>query len=231
MGRSMSMLRTRLVRASIIVGLAFVMLLTSSCGLGGTAGPAGSGNVKTETRNVSGFDSVEFSSAGRLTIQQTGTDSLQIQADESVLPLLTSEVAGTTLRLGVKPGTNLAGAQNIAYTVTAKELDGIVLAGAGEVTITGVDGTDLSVAHNGFGKLSATGRVNRQVVNLTGAGQYEGRDLASQEAEVTVSGTGLAIVNASRTLVARVTGIGRIEYLGNPKVTQEVTGIGEVKRI
>jgi hypothetical protein len=231
MGRSTSSQRTRLGKGSATVGLALVMLVSSSCGIGGMVGPAGSGNVKTETRDVRGFDSVEFSSAGRLTIQQTGTDSLQIQADDNVLPLLTSEVAGTTLRLGVKPGTNISGAQNIAYTVTAKELKGVVLSGAGEVTVTGIDGTNLAVSHSGFGKFSVSGRVTKEVVELTGAGQFEGRDLAAEDAEVTVSGTGLATVNASRTLVARVTGVGRIEYLGNPKVTREVTGIGEVKQI
>ncbi|GAA4917029.1 hypothetical protein EV188_104575 [Actinomycetospora succinea] len=47
---------------------------------------------------------------------------------------------------------------------------------------------------------------------------------------MSVGGAGTATVNAARTLEARVTGVGDIVYLGNPAVTQTVSGIGTVRR-
>ena len=46
---------------------------------------------------------------------------------------------------------------------------------------------------------------------------------------MTVSGAGKVVVNASRTLHARVTGVGSVEYVGNPAVTKEVSGLGEIR--
>jgi hypothetical protein len=204
-----------------------LVVLVGGCG---SAGTSGSGNVATETRDVQGFDSVELSGAGTLTIEQTGTNSLEIQADDDVLPSLTSDVAGTTLQLGVKPGAEIANSGPIIYRLTVKELKGIAVSGAGEVTVTALDGAELSVAHSGAGRVSVSGRVTSQEVDLSGVGEYDGSDLASEDADVSVSGTGEVVVNASRTLNARVTGVGTVEYLGNPEVTQEVTGLGKVSR-
>jgi Putative auto-transporter adhesin, head GIN domain len=217
------------------------VVLVGGCGSAGTSGSgtsgsgtsgsgtSGSDTVQTETRDVQGFDSVDFASAGTLTIEQTGTDSLEIEADADILPSLTSEVAGTTLRLGVKPGVNPGNARNITYRMTVGELKGLVVSGAGEITVTALDGAELSVVHSGAARVTVSGRVTSQVVELSGVGEYDGSALESQNADVTVSGTGKAVVNASSTLDARVTGVGSV-YLGNPALTQEVTGLGEVTR-
>jgi hypothetical protein len=217
--------RPTAIRAACAMFAAVV--LVGGCGSTGTSG---SGNVKTETRDVQGFDSVDFSSAGTLTIEQTGTTSLEIQADDDILPSLTSEVAGTTLQLGVKPGVNPGNARTITYRMTVGELKGLVVSGAGEITVTALDGAELSVVHSGAAQVTVSGRVTSQVVELSGVGEYDGSALKSQDADVTVSGTGKAVINASRTLHARVTGVGSVEYLGNPQLTQEVTGIGEITR-
>jgi hypothetical protein len=222
--------RTQSLRTSCIALLAVVLLfgVASACG---SRGSTGSGNVQSETREVSGFDSVEFSGAGKLTIEQSGTESLSVRADDNLLPMLTSEVAGTTLKLGLKPGANLPDATDITYTVTVKQLKGVDLTGAGEVTLTRIEGTALTVANGGAGQVTASGRVTSQTVNLSGVGAFNGRDLVSEDADVTVSGTGSATVNASRSLKATVSGVGSVQYVGNPKVTQDVSGVGEVKKI
>ena len=173
--------------AVVLVVLAGGCGTSGTSGTRGTSGTSGSGNVKTETRSVQGFDSVEFSGAGTLTIEQTGTESLEIQADDDVLPSLTSDVAGTTLQLGIKPGVNIANEGPISYRLTVKELKGIVVSGAGEVTVTALDGAELSATHSGAGRMAVSGRVTSQVVDLSGVGEYDGSSLASQSADVTVS--------------------------------------------
>ncbi|GAA2899955.1 head GIN domain-containing protein [Pseudonocardia halophobica] len=214
-------------RARLIAATA-LLVLVAACGQ--TTVATGSGNVRTENRPVPGFDSVEFASAGTLTIEQTGTGSVEIRADDGILPSLTSVVQGTTLKLGIKEGTIPANADVINYRVTVEQLTGLTVSGAGAVTVTGLDGPELAVTHGGAARVAVSGRVTRQVVDLTGIGEYDAANLTSEEAEVTVGGAGSAVVDVSRTLQARVTGVGSIRYEGSPQVTQEVTGLGEVTR-
>ena len=214
---------------AVLAALAALALVGLVGACGGSTVTTGSGYVRTENRPVPGFDAVEFASAGTLTIEQTGTESLEIRADDGILPSLTSEVQGTTLKLGVREGTIPTNA-DISYRVTVGQLTGLTVSGAGAVMVNGIDGPELAVTHGGAARVVVTGRVTRQVVDLSGVGEYDAAGLTSEEADVTVGGAGSAVVDVSRTLQARVTGVGSIQYEGNPQVTQEVTGIGQVSR-
>ncbi len=85
---------------------------------------------------------------------------------------------------------------------------------------------------HGSGALDATvsGRVDRQTVRISGAGEYRAANLASADASVRVSGAGRVVVNAQRTLEVSLSGAGNVEYLGNPRVIEHVSGVGRVKR-
>ena len=49
-----------------------------------------------------GFYKVLIKTSGNLHIDQTGTDSLTIEADDNILPLLTSDVSDGTLIISTK---------------------------------------------------------------------------------------------------------------------------------
>src|SRR5689334_21418762 len=69
-----------------------------------TPGPATAGSGEAgESREVHGVTGVELASFGDLQIDQTGTESLTIEADPDVLPKLTSGVSGGVLRLRLAP--------------------------------------------------------------------------------------------------------------------------------
>lgn len=206
---------------------ALLALVAGGCAGGG--GTEGSGTVTTQDRPVAAFDSIDFSGAGTVIVAQTGTDSLRVEADDNLQPLLTSEVEGTTLRLGVQPGTQI-GRSTVTYRVTVSRLGGVVLGGVGTVDVTGVDGPSLSLATSGAGQLTVAGRVERLNVDLVGQGAVDTRGVEAQDVDVSVGGAGTATVSAARSLSARITGVGDIRYLGNPAVTQEVTGLGTVSR-
>ena len=219
------------MRASFatLAAVVLIALVTAGCSSGGGGGTEGSGNVQTQTRQVPPFTAIDFSGAGTVTVEQTGTDSLQVEADENIQPLLTSEVQGTTLKLGVRPDANI-GRATVNYRITVAQLGGIVLSGAGTVTATGVDGADLSLANSGAGSVTVSGRTEALNVDLIGLGAVDARGLVAQTADVSVGGAGTATVNAARTLDARITGVGNIVYVGNPAVTQNVSGFGTVSR-
>ena len=47
---------------------------------------------------------------------------------------------------------------------------------------------------------------------------------------IEVSGAGKAVVNAASSLEVDISGAGAVEYLGDPKVKQSISGIGKVRR-
>ncbi len=115
-GHSMSKVFFPLRRLShrkwLLYGLIAVLLalLFTGCvfNLGGS-GVRGSGIIKTESRSVSGFSSIAFNSEGKVTVQQTGKESLTINAEDNLLPLLESRVTNGILSLAKPTGGNRHG--------------------------------------------------------------------------------------------------------------------------
>ena len=201
----------------------------SSFGLG--AGIEGSGNEKTETRQVSGFTRLDLSGVGTVEITQTGTESLSVTTDDNILPVLTSSVSGGVLTLGVKPGTiNVRPSKGITWNLTVKDLTAITLSGAGNIVAHDLHESTFSADVSGAGTLTISGAANAQSADISGAGSYQARGFATTNTTATVSGTGSAYVSASGTLDATVSGVGSVVYYGTPQVTQHVTGVGSVKQ-
>lgn len=210
----------------------------------------GSGEVVSEQRDVSDFDEVTLSGVGQLHITQTGSESLTIEAENNILPLLTSEVHGRRLVLGTEPGAHFSPKRPIRFILTVKDLAAVRISGAGNVetsalgaqalrleisgagnmNITGLAADRLEVTLSGAGNLNCAGEVRDQEVRISGAGSYHSKDLASVTARVAISGAGSAYVRVSEQLDARVSGVGNIVYSGNPSVRRSVSGVGRVSQ-
>jgi hypothetical protein len=106
----------------------------------------------------------------------------------------------------------------------------IVASGGSSLSIGDLRATSLRV--NGSGALQArlAGRVESEDVSISGAGSYSAEHLYATHASVSVSGVGNVVLQAERTLHASISGAGVIEYVGDPDVTERVSGIGRVKR-
>ena len=196
-----------------------------------TSGPAATGSGRAgESREVHGFTGVELASFGDLQIDQTGTESLTIEAAPDVLPKLTSGVSGGVLRLRLAPGTAIRTTTPVVYHLTVANLNSIAVAGAGEVTASNLQADRLAVDIGGAGRITLAGTVDSQVVTISGTGNYDGEDLQSATADVTVDGAAKAVVRVSTRLNATVDGVGSVQYIGNPQVTRKINGVGSVKQ-
>jgi hypothetical protein len=187
-------------------------------------------NVAEESRHVSGFDEVELRGAGNLSIEQTGSESLTVEAEEDVLPKLTTEVVNDRLIIGPKPGTTVRTTAPINYKLTVEALNALEVSGAGDVEAEGINTDRLAVTIGGAGNVKAGGEADKQEIDISGSGAYRAENLESKEAKIGVSGAGSAIVNASERLDATVSGAGSVEYVGDPTVKQDVSGAGRVSK-
>lgn len=216
----------KLFAYALLAVLVSVTLSLAACG-----NVVGSGNVKTETRNVSGFSGVSLSGAGALNIAQTGSESLSITAEDNILPLITTQVVNNKLEIGYQSGTTFQPSKPVIFNLTVKTLDALDISGAGNVTATGITATALTINLSGAGNISISGTAQSQDVSLSGAGSYSARDLTSQNATVHLSGVGKATVTVSGTLDATVSGAGNVTYYGNPaSVKQNISGVGSIKQ-
>lgn len=208
---------------------AWSLLAGCACRVGG-AGVKGSGVVKTESREVAGFSSISLQSVGKVTVQQTGRDSLTISAEDNILPLLESRVADHTLYLETVKDADIDPARPIEFAVEVKSLEGLTMAGAGSIEAKGIQGKRLSVSLSGAGKVTVAGSADALELSLSGVGSYQGEEFKTKQATVRNSGVGKAVVNVSEHLDAIVSGVGSVEYVGSPQVQESISGLGRVKK-
>jgi len=204
-----------------------VLLAVSACD-GSVFGVRGSGNVITESRDVSGFNEIALFGSGTVRVDVNGTESLTVEAEDNIMPLLKTEVANGRLELSVE--SSISPTTDITYTVAAVALDGVTIAGSGDVTATGI-ATDLfDVEISGSGRVKPTGTAASLVVEISGSGRYLGEGLEASIGTVRVSGSGEAVVNVTDDLDVDVSGSGGVQYIGEPTVTESVSGSGKVTR-
>jgi hypothetical protein len=184
----------------------------------------------SETRKVQEVRGVDLAGFGELYIKQGLEESLVVEAEEEMLPLIKTENNEGILKIRVIPGLpwfSFTVPWGITYRLTVKNLDTIRLSGAGRIQGT-LAVQELAVNLSGAGSIELAGSTVRQVVNLSGAGSYQARDLASHTAQVTVSGTGSVTVWVQESLDATVSGIGAVDYYGNPQLVSKVSGLGGI---
>ncbi len=122
----------------------------------------GSGILASETRTVTGFDAVTVSGVGKLQIDQTGTESLTVTAEDNILPLLTSEVTDGHLVLGTPANVNLRMQQEVVYRLTVRELKSLAISGVMEVDAVDLETEALDVTMSGVSTARMAGVADRQ---------------------------------------------------------------------
>ena len=113
-------------RAFVLGAATLLMLLAVSGCDGGVFGVRGSGNVITESRDVSGFSEIALFGSGKVRVDVNGTESLIVEAEDNIMPLLKTEVRDGSLELSVE--SNISPTTDVIYTVSAVALDGVTIA-------------------------------------------------------------------------------------------------------
>jgi len=189
----------------------------------------GSGTSRTEVRPVAAFTAIRLSDVGaRVVIVRTGTESLEVTADDNLLPLFTSEVKDGTLHLSVAKDKSVSGKRPV-FKVTVSDLQQLGVSGSGTVDATGLAGEALAMSIAGSGEITAAGRVEDLSISISGSGSCSAVGLHAKRAKVAVRGSGDATVNAQDELEAIVAGSGSIWYVGSPKIESSISGSGEIK--
>jgi hypothetical protein len=208
----------------------------------------GSGDLITETRQVSNFDSIDLSGSGEVIVTQGGSESLTIETDDNVMEHVKAEVVGGTLELGFEEGLNLIDHTRLIFTVGVDDLKSLEISGSGDIESDMIETTRLDATISGSGdvqigtltadevkaKISGSGEIDlageatAQDITISGSGKYRAGDLRSESAEVSISGSGDATVWATDSLDVNISGSGSVDYYGRPTMSTSGSGSGDV---
>lgn len=221
---------------------------------GGTS-PRG-GEVTSEQRALPPFNKLSVGGLADITLVQGTTDAVSFEAPSRQKQRIRLEVRDGTLYIANGASGNFwsflfgGAARPLRATITFRELNAVEVSGSvklradgwkadklalsvsgeGALKIEGLDVKDLTLAASGAVKAEIGGRATDQRIAISGAGDYRASELASDNARVAVSGAGKVVINVAQTLKVSISGAGSVEYVGDPKVTQEISGMGRVKR-
>jgi hypothetical protein len=213
-------------KAHLVMLVILSFLFASSCRYI-AKGVRGSGNRKTEKRELASFKSVEASGAFEVTIVCQQSQSFEIEGDDNVLPLIKTDVNDGNLR--IHSDTQYSASRPIAIRISIPDLEKYVSAGAGDVHISGVKNEQLVFSNTGATNIEASGDTKLLDIKSSGAGNIETEELHAERAKVSVSGAANVDVYASQQFDVTVSGIGSVTYSGNPPVVNKsVSGIGSV---
>ena len=216
-------------RTSLIVFAIFtIVLAVPACRYAGR-GIRGSGNRKTEKRELAPFKSVDAVGAFEVRIVCQQPQAFEIEGDDNLLPIIKTEVTGGNLRIHSETSYNTS--KPIAIRISVTDLEKFSSAGAGDVHVSNVKNDQLVLSNTGAANIDATGQTKFVDIRSNGAGNIETNDLHAERAKVSVSGAANVDVYASQQLDVSVSGIGSVTYSGNPPVVNKsVSGIGSVKK-
>jgi drug/metabolite transporter (DMT)-like permease len=218
--------------------------------IGNPVGPqvSGSGNMVTETRQVSGVDRVRSTINAIVQIQQGATEALTVSADDNLLPYLVTEVRGGELVIRWQSNTNIRTFRPVQVNLTVKDLAGVVttssgkiivgplttgdfnmnLSSSGDVEIQQIQAGRITAGLSSSGSVAIKGSANSLNLSLSSSGSFIGSDLQVQQATVTVSSSGDAALWVTQSLQANISSSGNVTYYGNPSVRQNISSSGRL---
>jgi len=213
-------------------------------------GERGSGNVVTETRDVSDFQAIEIRYPAQVFVSQGNQESLRIEAEDNLMPNLETQVRNGRLEIFYRRegGKHVNPTKTPKITIVVKELSDVDFSSAGELLVEKLETDSLDVSLSGAGNIelddletqalqlslsgagsaAASGVADNLQLSISGFGDFKGGDLHSKEARVSISGAGSATVWVEDELSASVSGAGSVSYYGSPTVDRRISGVGGV---
>lgn len=204
-----------------------------------------------ETRNVSGFTHVALHAPVNVDVVQADSEGLVLEGDPEYIARIETVVEDGTLKIRYASRDRVWNMAKIRAHVRMKAIEGLAIAGSGDISAPSVRAKDLrvsisgsgdvrigtlaadqlSVSISGSGDLSVAGKADRTETSIAGSGDLKAAKLESREARISIAGSGDAILWAHDLVTVSIVGAGDVRYYGDPAVKKSVMGSGSVKRL
>jgi hypothetical protein len=237
---------------NLILPVILISILASSCGRVLGKRIKGSGNIKTESRQVSGFTSIHVSSSIDVYVSQDSVYSVKVETDDNLIGHVETYMEGNVLHVDIEKNYNPKPTDALKVHVSAPALQKLTASGACDlysterlvsdemvsVKLTGASDAKLDLKApkvtadlTGAGSLQLSGETKELQLKGTGSSEMECFGMLAENVSVKITGAGDADVFASVSLDVNVTGSGSVKYKGSPSVNQKISGAGSVKKV
>lgn len=208
-----------------------------------------------ETRDVRDFDEVMMKVSGKVLITQGNKNEVILEGDADLLEEIETEVRGGRLSIRNRRErwwSNNSRRSRLTVYVTVKKLRGAYISGSGDIisqnTLITDDFTasiagsgdieiDLEAEYvvskiSGSGNIELEGKSDRAKLSISGSGKYLAEKLMVGDYQISMSGSGRGSINLDGDLDVRISGSGKIYYMGKPtSVNSSVSGSGSVRKL
>lgn len=206
-----------------------------------------------QTRPVDSFSGVASAVPFNVFITIGSKESLRLEGDKELLDKIETPVKNGVLHIKMQKGNErwFGSSKKVTVYITAPSLNKLSVSGSGNMEVKGtvkgeqvttdvsgsghlfaaVASSSLSSSISGSGGMEIAGKTNEAHIEISGSGKFDGEDLNTKTAKISVSGSGKASIQAEETLNATLSGSGKVTYSGNAKVNVVKSGSGTVSKI
>lgn len=209
----------------------------------------GSGNVITKTVTTQPYNVINVRGSMEVLLENGKEGNIQVTADDNVQDYILVESDGNTLTISMKGNTSLRNTKKIKIKVPFENLSELSLNGSGviggkdiiksdllKLSLSGsgdmelnIDTNSVLAELNGSGEMELTGNTKDFQIKTTGSGELEGKKLTSENAKISITGSGNSSIFVNNSLTGEIQGSGAVYYGGNPASnTVKVRGSGKV---
>ena len=169
----------------------------------------GTGPIVTKNLEFSAFDKIENTGVANFYIAIGSPQTVVLKAQQNIIDVMTYEVVGQTLKVGVEDNVSLGNHEEIRFDITVPSITNIGLIGVGNYILSGDDQDELTI-------------------NLIGVGNVDAYDMKVGTCVISSIGVGDCKVHVLDELTVTITGVGNVYYKGTPSITSSVTGLGQL---
>jgi hypothetical protein len=228
-----------------ILLLPFVLIFSSCTVLGALD----LGEVVSEQRQISGIKGISIGSSMNLIIEQTGSESVRIEAAKDLMPSISTEVVEGKLMVELNR-TGFTGIKPINCYVSVKDLEALNVSSSASVRCDSLQVEDLSVNMASSSKgninvnatnlnltiassanLTISGKTDSQITKVNSSGNLNAFNLISKNCKIEVNSSGNANINVIDNLDVKVNSSAKVNYKGNPKVNSDVASAGSLNNV
>jgi hypothetical protein len=210
------------------------------------------GTEGKEQRKVGDFNMIEIDGVFNVNLSQGNETRLSIEGDKAILEHIITAVEGNTLMLKMEDDTDFGDIDPIHINVQVTDLSSIKTTGVGklesigilkldqfQLNSEGVGAIDLKLSANklvvkssSVGAITLAGKVKDADITHNGVGVLQAFDLLTHNLTLSSNGIGAAEVYASESIAIDASGVGSVQYKGNPKTKNiKSEGIGKVEAV
>ncbi len=188
----------------------------------------GSGNVITDKRKLSTFDTLSINIAADIEYIASDSYLLELTADDNITSVITPTIRGNTLSIDTDRSFSTQSRLR-ARVYGPASLSTLLVNGSSDVKLQGIAGDTLEIQLGGTGDIVAQGKVKNLVIVIKGSGEVNSKALQADNVSINVRGSTNVIVTANNQLDVEINGVSDVTYYGHPAtINKTINGVGEV---